>query len=97
MDDSRREPLCSVSKTPDGKWSALLALPTDKQYPYFLPFPVKNGPMDGKQFGHSYTMKAWGLHKLGPGTWRVNPSIHQAGVIHAYVVLCEVPEPAPWE
>lgn len=101
MEDPRREPLCFVSKTVSG-WSAVLALPTGGQYPYTLGFPVRLGVMDGYQtdpedISKGYVMKAWGLTKIGPGTWKVEPSISQAGVLHAYVVLCEVPEPAPWE
>jgi hypothetical protein len=41
-------------------------------------------------------MKNWGLAKLGPGVWGVTPSIIGGG-IHAYVVLCGAPDPAPWE
>lgn len=42
-------------------------------------------------------MKHWGLTKLDARTWAVSPSIHLPGAFHGYVVLCEVPEPAPWE
>jgi hypothetical protein len=97
MDDKRREPLCFASKTLDGKWSVLLTLPSDQPYPHMVSFPAVNGPMDGKRVGDSYVMKHWGLIKIGPRTWQVNPSIQQPGLVHAYLVLCDVPEPAPWE
>lgn len=42
-------------------------------------------------------MKSWGLTKLDAHTWAVTPSVHLPGAFHGYVVLCEVPEPAPWE
>lgn len=42
-------------------------------------------------------MKAWGLTKLGDSVWAVAPSIHLPGAFHGYVVLCDVPNPAPWE
>ena len=39
----------------------------------------------------------WGLIRLGPGVWQVTPSIVSEDYgLHAYVVLCDVPEPAPF-
>lgn len=39
----------------------------------------------------------WGVRKLGPRTWLLEPSIVLHGQLHAFVVACDVPEPAPWE
>jgi hypothetical protein len=61
-----------------------------------IEFPVKNGQMDLVREGYGYKIKAYGLTKIGPGTWKVEPRIEQ-NPIHAHVVLCNVPEPAPWE
>jgi len=98
MEDPRKEPLCFVSKKTDGSFSAILALPTGGEYPWALNFPVRYGEMEGVQMvDKSYRMKSWGLRRIGPHTWAVNPSIHEPGIVHAYIVLCEVPEPAPWE
>ena len=41
-------------------------------------------------------VRCWGLRRLGPGTWLVAPSLAMPGVTAAFVVLCEVPEPAPF-
>lgn len=40
-------------------------------------------------------MVRWGLRKLGPTVWMVEPSIVIPG-LHAFVTLTGVPEPAPW-
>ena len=101
MDDPRREPLCNVTPITEGgvatgMWSVLLALPTDRAYPFTISFPARLGMMDGEMY-KAGAMRHWGLIKIGPGTWKVDPSIHQPNVLHAYLVLCEVPEPAPWE
>jgi hypothetical protein len=41
-------------------------------------------------------MKRYGLSRLGPGVWRLTPSLWAPGVLHAFIVLCDVPEPAPF-
>jgi hypothetical protein len=33
---------------------------------------------------------------LGGGVWTLNPSLNIPGVLHAFVVLTGVPDPAPW-
>jgi hypothetical protein len=105
MEDPRKEPFCFASEMNpaafgDGKtrvWSILLALPTDRPYPLTISFPAVNGPMKGKLYKQG-AMEYWGLRKIGPGTWAVDPSVQEdCYKVHAYVVLCEVPEPAPWE
>jgi hypothetical protein len=36
------------------------------------------------------------LKRLGPGVWKVGPSIVSPGLLHAHVTIVDVPEPAPW-
>jgi len=96
MTDARREPLFTVVAEKGG-FTCLLSLPTNTGNPFILPFPIRMGIMQGEKEGNGWRMKAWGVSKLGVGTWRLDPSIHQPGVIHAFVVLCEVPDQAPWE
>jgi hypothetical protein len=43
------------------------------------------------------TMESFGLEKLGPGVWAIDPAIHRKGGLHAYILLVEVPDPAPFE
>jgi len=38
----------------------------------------------------------WVLRRLGPGVWKLAPSIF-ADQLHAYITVIDVPEPAPWE
>lgn len=39
----------------------------------------------------------WGLIRLGPGVWKLSPSIISGDkVLHGYVTLVDVPEPAPF-
>lgn len=42
-------------------------------------------------------IKAFGAKRIAPGLWYLNPSFNFPGVIHAFVVLYGVPDPAPWE
>lgn len=39
---------------------------------------------------------AYGATRIAPGVWSVAPSLNVAGVIHGFVVLYDVPDPAPW-
>lgn len=97
MEDPRREPLFFASPQGDGKWSILLAFPTDGPYPLTVSFTAANGPMKGKLYEQG-AMEHWGLIKIGPTCWKVDPSVQEDRYgLHAYLVLCEVPEPAPWE
>jgi len=34
--------------------------------------------------------------QLGPGTWILNPSLNMPELLHGYVILTGVPNPAPW-
>lgn len=37
------------------------------------------------------------LWKLGPTVWKLSPSITAPGMLHAYLTIVKVPDPAPWE
>jgi hypothetical protein len=39
----------------------------------------------------------FGAVLITPGVWRLTPSFNAPGLIHAFVVLYGVPDPAPWE
>jgi hypothetical protein len=39
----------------------------------------------------------FGSERVIPGVWALNPSLNVPGLIHAFVVLYDVPDPAPWE
>ncbi len=36
------------------------------------------------------------LFPLGPSVWKLSPSLTVPSVVHAYLTLVGVPEPAPW-
>lgn len=40
---------------------------------------------------------AFGLEKITDSVWSLHPSLNIPGVIHAFVVIYDVPSPAPWE
>ena len=61
----------------------------------FFAVPVQHGDPELKPDGSS--VQTFGMEKLGPGTWGLNPSVNIPELIHAFVILCEVPEPAPWK
>ena len=40
---------------------------------------------------------AFHIRKLCSGIWAISPSLNMPGILHAFLVLHNVPEPAPWE
>lgn len=42
-------------------------------------------------------MSTFGIEKICDGVWTLNPSCNMPGLIHAFVILYNVPAPAPWE
>lgn len=75
-------------------WGGRLALWPARQWPLSLPVVVGPAKITDPQ---TMAMEAWGSERLGPGVWAITPSINQPGTFHAYVILTDVPEPAPWE
>jgi hypothetical protein len=58
-----------------------------------LPLPLRMGEpeiVDGE-------LVAFGVDRVAAGVWQVTPSLNYEGLIHAFVVLVDVPDPAPWE
>lgn len=39
----------------------------------------------------------FGVDRIAPGLWVLNPSLNIPGVLHAFIALYDVPNPAPWE
>ncbi len=64
--------------------------------PDFPPLPVRieTGPF---QLDENDAVKTFGADKITTGVWAINPSLNAEGLIHAFLVLYGVPEPAPWE
>lgn len=40
---------------------------------------------------------AFGIEKVCDGVWSLNPSLNIPDVLHVFVVIYDVPTPAPWE
>lgn len=63
--------------------------------------PVDGGELAGKRawLGIRFEVlgKGFDLIKIGPGTWKVDGMAQAREGVNAYVILCGVPEPAPWE
>lgn len=62
-----------------------------------IPFAVRVGtPVKASPDASDPTMLCWGLRRLGPSVWTVEPSVVTPFGFHAFVTICEVPEPAPF-
>lgn len=62
--------------------------------PAYLSFQTH---LDGKPFdGDANTPPRFVLYKIAPSVWKVSPSVLSA-MLHAYITVVGVPEPAPWE
>jgi hypothetical protein len=42
-------------------------------------------------------LAAFGIIEIVPGLWHLTPSLNLPGVLHMFVVVYDVPSPAPWE
>jgi hypothetical protein len=51
---------------------------------------------DGMQIENDQLM-AFGVEKITRGVWALTPSLNLQGILHAFVVVYDVPTPAPWE
>jgi hypothetical protein len=99
MVDPRREPLCVVRRDVGGLGGTLSLPASNRPNPITLGFRCRVGD-PGAVFderGRCLSIREWGLRRLGPGVWQVVPSLVEPSVgLHAYVVLCDVPDPAPF-
>lgn len=43
------------------------------------------------------SLKTFGAEEITRGVWALRPSLNVPGVIHGFVILYDVPTPAPWE
>lgn len=46
--------------------------------------------------GEDGDLVTFGLEEITEGVWKLTPSLNIPGIIHAFVVLYGVPNPAPW-
>ena len=62
--------------------------------PYPLALPLSAGEPRLSEQGE---VEMFGAEKIASGMWALSPSLNMPGIIHAFVVLDGVPDPAPWE
>jgi len=52
--------------------------------------------VDGPQIEDG-CLRAFGIVQVVPGLWFLTPSLNLPDMFHAFIVLYDVPSPAPWE
>lgn len=96
MADPRAEHLCVVRRDPGGNLSMVLRVQTQHgPVPLGISCQVGDPDADFDAQGRCLAIRRWGLRRLGPSVWQLVPSV-VSGSLHAYVVLCDVPDPAPF-
>lgn len=85
LDDIGDELICGMA---DGE--LVLALGPD-----FLPYPLPIEAGAGRYDERG--IEAYGIELVTKGVWSIAPSFFVPGVIHAFIVVYDVPDPAPWE
>ena len=90
--------LCAASIVREnGGLTLLIGLHDQQLHQHLFSFPCRVGgpdPITWAKQGDALTR--WGLSRLGPGVWSIDPSVIVAGELHAFVTLVDVPEPAPF-
>lgn len=100
--DPRPEHVAKIVRQADGTLDLNLWLrgqrPDGSPLPNRLSYhvPIRVGPADWPDPSNPASIRTWGLERIGPGVWVVSPSVWQFGLFHAYIVLRDVPEPAPF-
>lgn len=80
--------------TKDGPNRLLLSMPRADGKRLHMTIPTNLG---GPCIGDPAKPTAFGLQRISPGVWTYDPSLLVPNILHAFVVVTLVPEPAPWE
>jgi len=59
-----------------------------------IPMPIEMGRC---RIDAAFGLEAYGADRITAGVWAINPSLNVEGLIHGFVTLHGVPDPAPWE
>lgn len=94
--DPGAEDLCFVAKDDNGLIVSVRLFVEGQLVQFSIPARQQSLP-GAYEVNQDGSMAVFGLRKLGPGTWLLQPSVNIPGQIHAFVVLCGVPEPPPWD
>lgn len=61
-----------------------------------LPITIGVNP-GGPCIGPTERPERYGVRRLGSGVWTLEPTLVVPDVMHAFVTITNVPDPAPWE
>jgi len=61
-----------------------------------VPLPIKLGDVEVIWQGPHAELVSYGMQLVTAGVWAVDPSLNIEGMVHTFVVLYDVPDPAPW-
>lgn len=64
--------------------------------PAFRPLVLPLSAGDA-EIGERGELVRFGAKAVTPGVWALDPSFNDPGFVHAFIVLYDVPSPAPWE
>jgi hypothetical protein len=83
---------CTAVRAQDGRWDLILVLFRGDGERIQVALPINPG---GPPVVVNEEMTKWGFVQLGPSVWALVPSL-DTGNYHGFVVVRNVPEPAPW-
>ena len=93
MVDPTEDDICCVTRHQSGQLVCMVrAFVQDEMVPFTIPVSHRS-TFETHPDG---SMKCYAMRQIGPHTWKIDPSVNIPGLIHAFVVLCNVPEPPPW-
>lgn len=99
------EPVCQMFfrwQTP-GTWqrSSELSCGVVDGKPTLWLGPIGALPLEISSDGHTLhadgTLASFGAEQISAGVWALFPSLNVRDLVHGFVVLYGVPDPAPWE
>jgi len=61
-----------------------------------VPMPIVLGEAEVVRQGPHVELVSYGMELVTKGVWAMDPSLNIEGVVHTFVVLYDVPDPAPW-
>lgn len=82
-----------LSCTFSDRQGLLLQLGPDQPESDLLPLSIKMGESEIGVDG----VENYGMTPIIPGLWAIDPSLNVRGVLHVFVTVYGVPDPAPWE
>ena len=82
----------SFCASPHNRDAIALHLSKTSEMPFLVPISPERAGFDKQEH-----LVVFGLEKIAPTLWQLVPSLNLPGIVHAFVTLYDVPDPAPWE